>query len=347
MSLPGKTDFEKLSALIKKTHKEQVIWFLNGFWDKVGNQAEMLWKWVEQLEKLDLQKGKEGNELDELNAHRFLEYFKETMTVTEMRENLRSTGAITGVVRNIPITHILIFRFKVDWHYLVVASQGDNTAEIAKAQEKLDNVQAALRASEARRAEAKEAARQCDVREAESRQKEADSRQKQQESLAAKAELEVALAELKAQEDAFNNKTTELKAKSEDESVGQVTRNKAKAELAQHLSSDPLPLRRAKITQEAAVKKAERAAKAAADAAEAAAAAVIAAQEAKVVALKAVAAAEAAVEEANRKVEEAEAFLEEIKSKPGSAQGTIWFMNRELEEARRYLPERKGGIKKN
>jgi len=131
--------------------------------------------------------------------------------------------------------------------------------------------------------------------------------------------LEAALAELKAQEDAFNNKTNELKAKvrpfsllypyssvpplpiclftcssspvvyflcgeksiraicaythsfgltlqSEDESIGLVTRNKAKAELAQHLSSDPLPLRRAKITQEAAVKKADRATQAAADA---------------------------------------------------------------------------------
>jgi hypothetical protein len=31
MSLPGKNDFEKLAALVKKTHKEQVVWFLNGF----------------------------------------------------------------------------------------------------------------------------------------------------------------------------------------------------------------------------------------------------------------------------------------------------------------------------
>jgi len=45
-----------------------------------------------------------------------------------------------------------------------------------------------------------------------------------------------------------------------------VQRNKAKNELAQHLSSDPLPLRRAKITQEAAVKKADRAAQVAKEA---------------------------------------------------------------------------------
>jgi chromosome segregation ATPase len=258
-------------------------------------------------------------------------------------------------------SHILIFRFKVDWHYLVNSPQGDNKAEIAEAQRKLDEVSVALRASEARATEAKEAVRQAEAREAESRQREAEAKQaeadsiaKEAEARAAKAELEVALADLKAQEDAFNNKTAELKAKSEDESTGQVTRNKAKAELAQHLGSDPLPLRRAKITQEAAVKKAERAAKAAADAIVVAAAAVEqatkarkASEQAKQAAIAAKNAAEAAVEEANRKVEEAEAFLEEIKAKPGAAQGSLWFMDRELHEARRYLPERKGGIKKD
>jgi len=347
MSLPGKNDYEKLTNLIKKNHKDQVVWFLNGFWDKNSKDAEMLFKWVEQLNKLDLQKGADGNELDELNAHRFLEYFKETMTVTEMRENLRSTGAITGNVRYVPITHILIFRFKIDWHYLVNSSQGDNSAEIALAQKKLDDVQAALRAAEARATEAKEAVRKAEAREAEAKKAEADNKAREAELRAAKVELEAALAELKAQEDAFNNRTNELTAKSEDQSIGQVTRNKAKAELAQHLSSDPLPLRRAKITQEAAVKKCERAAKAAADAAAAAAAAAVEAGKARQVALEAKHAAEAAVEEANKRVEEAEAFLEYVKSKPGSAQGAIWWMSRELEEARKYLPERKGGIKKN
>jgi len=89
------------------------------------------------------------------------------MTVTEMRENLRSTGAITGQLRMVPLIHILIFRFKVDWHVLVNAPQGDNRAEIEAAQKKLDDVQAALKASEQRAAESKEAVKQAQVREAE------------------------------------------------------------------------------------------------------------------------------------------------------------------------------------
>jgi len=55
--------------------------------------------------------------------NRFLEQLKETMTVTEMRDNLRSTGAITGTVRMVPLSHILIFKYKVNWHELVNASQ--------------------------------------------------------------------------------------------------------------------------------------------------------------------------------------------------------------------------------
>jgi len=72
----------------------------------------------------------------------------------------------------------------------------------------------------------------------------------------AKIELEQALSELKAQEDAYHNKKAELERKSEEGGV--VSRNKAKAELAQLLAEDPLPLRRAKITTEAAVKKSRK-----------------------------------------------------------------------------------------
>jgi len=51
----------------------------------------------------------------------------------------------------------------------------------------------------------------------------------------------------------FAKKTEELTKASEDGSG--VKANKAKAELAQHLGTDNLPLRKAKITTEAATKK--------------------------------------------------------------------------------------------
>ena len=54
-------------------------------------------------------------------------------------------------------------------------------------------------------------------------------------------QAKVAAAELKAQEDAHNAKTEQLKAKCE--TGGLVQRNRAKNELAQHLGEDPLPVR--------------------------------------------------------------------------------------------------------
>eukprot|EP01101_Sappina_pedata_P003480 TRINITY_DN1383_c0_g1_i3.p1 TRINITY_DN1383_c0_g1~~TRINITY_DN1383_c0_g1_i3.p1 ORF type:complete len:317 (-),score=168.69 TRINITY_DN1383_c0_g1_i3:79-1029(-) len=316
MSLEGKTDIEKLKSLSNKTYKQQAVWFLNGFWHIHSAEAEKVWSGVQKLVSLDLQNGAEGTNLDELQMHRFLESFQETMTVKEMRDNLRSTGAIEGNSKAFPITYYYIYKYGVDWHKLVHAAQGDNQKEIDEAQNMLNQVQNALQESQ----KAVE----------DSKQKIAESKAKAAESKVAQAELEVALAEVKKQEDEFNNKTNDLKRKSEEGSV--VQQNKAKNELAQHLASDPLPLRKAKITLEAAVKKSDRAFKAAISAGNAA-------EEAKK-------SAEEAVEKTQVKYEEAENYLKEVKSKPGSAAGQIWWMERELHEAKKYIPERKGGIRK-
>merc|ERR1711874_66560 len=249
-----------------------------------------------------------------MNAHRFLEIYNETMTVRELRESLRSTGAIdAGRVKLVPITYILIFKYKVDWHELVNRSQGDNREEMEAAQKMLDEVKVLFKTAE--------------------------------------EELEAALAEVKSQEDAYNSRTEELKKKSE--TGGVVSRNKAANELAQHLAEDPLPLRKAKITLEAAVKRSEKATKAAADAREAAEKAAVeatnarkAAEDAREASAKAKAVAEAALDDASKKLQEAEDYLEEVKSKPGCAHGALWWIERELHEQKAYLPESKGGYRK-
>jgi len=45
------------------------------------------------------------------------------------------------------------------------------------------------------------------------------------------------------------------------------------------------------------------------------------------------------------KVAEAEAYLEEVKSTPGG-EGSLWWIDRELHEAKAYMPTSKGGYKK-
>jgi len=271
MALAGNTDKEKLEDLSRRTYKEQSVWYLNGFWSKGADaNAERVWKYAHDAAKLD-EKGLQGGELDEFQAHRFLEQNNETLTVIQMREHLRKVGV--DKVRQVPFVHFLIYRYQVDWHELIHSPQGAEE-EIRKAEQLLKEVQALFEAAKA-----------------------------------AEDELQAALRDLERQEDEKNQRTRELQARSTQ--GGLVQQNKAKAELAQHLAEDPLPLRRAKITTEAATKKAAR-----------------------------------AREAAEEKLGEAERYLDEVKSRPGSAQGTLWWIDRELHEAKAYMPTSKGGYKK-
>jgi len=291
MELPGSNDHEKFVNLCNKTYKEQAVWSLNAFWNDFGEkEGECLWNYVHKCADLDLEKHEEGNALDEMMAHKFLEEFKETLTVRELRAKLRSTGAIGETERPkfVPLTHYLIFKYNIDWHILVNASQGDNQEELAKAQKMLDEVNVALEKAE-------EAAKNARI---------------------AQNELNAALAALHKEEEAYNTKKAELERKSKEGGV--VSRNKAANELAQLLAEDPLPLRRAKITTEAAVKKAE----------------------------KTKIAAEETLASVKAKVKEAEEYLQKVKAQCGSAQGGIWWMERELHEAKKYMPTSKGGIAK-
>jgi len=247
------------------------------FWPKLGPQtAELFFDYVKKFNDLDLQNHENGTALDELNAHRFLEALGEAMTVIAMRQYLRSTGALgeQGRSKNFPLTHFLLAKYKGDWRILVNATMGDNAEEIARAQVMLVEATAAMHDA----------------------QKAAD-------------ESARAANEVRKEQAIYDNRTAELTAKTQ--SGGVVSQNKAKAELAQHLAADPLPLTRAKITAEAAEKRA-----------------------AKALAL------------AQQRVAELEAYLAELSAKSGSAAGSLWWIDRELHEARKYMPKAKGGIDK-
>ena len=73
-----------------------------------------------------------------------------------------------------------------------------------------------------------------------------------------KAALEKAVAELEAEEAAYKKKCDDLQAKIDNPSTSGMQKAKANNELAQLKSEDPLPLRRAKITQEAALRKVQK-----------------------------------------------------------------------------------------
>jgi hypothetical protein len=64
--------------------------YLNGFWTEGAQQeSENIWKFAQKFIELDDKKKAEGCELDEFQAHKFLESLGETLTVVALRERLR------------------------------------------------------------------------------------------------------------------------------------------------------------------------------------------------------------------------------------------------------------------
>ena len=127
---------------------------------------------------------------------------------------------------------------------------------------------------------------------------------------------------------------------------GAVKKGKAVQEKEQLLAEDPLPLRKAKITQAAALKRVEKARapfKAATDAAEEEAARAAAAKEEaakrKREAQEAQEAAEQAKAAAVQAFQAAQEFLDALTAKGGTPHGAVWWMNRELAEKKKFMPK--------
>jgi chromosome segregation ATPase len=405
---------EKWAFIGSKSFPAQCKWIMNGFWELLQPDAEKVWGWCQSFVKLDKEcqiseKKGQATDLDEFWSHKFLESLGQTMTVIEMREKFRQIDADFN--KRMSCVEWLMFRYNLKPIDVVNAPQGENKEEIAAAQAMVDAAQTALddmaaklEASRTAAAKAKAALEEATRKADEAKKKAAEAKAKaeaaKEAAVKSKAAAEAsrkaaeaaktaaeaawfadqenkkALEELQAQEKAFQDKKKELEKTKEDTSLGTVKRNQAANQLAQLLAEDPLPLRKAKITQSATVKKSEKASQAAAEAkakaeaeaaaaaaaAEAAAAAAVAADKAAHEAAQAAQAAEEAakeadqaahaaeaaaraaedsVKEAEAKLQEALDFLQAVKKKGGIAHGDVWWLEREIIEKKKYLPASK------
>jgi chromosome segregation ATPase len=317
-------------------YPEQAKWFMNAFWNEgAEGETENIWKCASKFMELDAKK-KEGNELDEFWSHKFLESLGETLTVIQLREKLRKIDM--DVNGKMALLEYLLFKYSKSVAAVINAPQGDNTEEIDFAQSKVQEAQSALMDVQQKLEDQKNALAAQKKAEEEAHAALNQQREAEAEVRKAEAELKAAVDELKAQEAAYANKCAELERKSKDSTAGQVSKNKAAAELAQLKQENPIPLRKAKLSQEAALRKVEKqraeAEKRTEQAEALAAEAVAKSQEAEETTRR--------VEEALRDAEEAVAaatqLLEEAKKKSGTPHGSIWWMERELKEAQKYLP---------
>lgn len=343
------------------THTEQAIWWLNGFWEEGAKKyAEDMWKIVHCFIECQIgekvlygskkQEFKEACDLDELQSHRVLELLGETMTVVALRKRLKELDIDNN--KCMAISEYLLDKYKKTPQVLVKAPQGDvDPVELARCQDACEAAAAALdqaaadadaaakalKASQVAAAAAAQAKTVADGALAAAKKAEADVR-------AAEAELKAAVDEIVALEQAKQDKVDACNKIINDPATGAVKKGKAVQERETTLAEDPLPLRKAKITQGAALKKVEKARMIAEEetkkASEAAAAAAKAKQEADAAekqATKTKEQAEKAKAEAEAALKEAQQQLEALKAKGGgSPQGKLWWMERVLTEKKKY-----------
>jgi len=283
----SKQTMSDFNEVTKKTYKEQACFFLNAYYEdfmkksgKFGSDPmDAVWAnyllFVEtdkiQWEEVKHQPWKtsgwtEGSSLDELFSHKFLEKLQKVLTVLKFREEFRKIDV--NFDKRMAMIEFLIWNYGVTVDDLMSRPQGTNYKEIEAAQKKIDEVQTSLTELQTALEEQKKAA-----------------------------------AELKAQEDAHAKAIAALEAKAHDEHLGMVARNKAANELAQLKEKDPTPLRKAKITTEAAVRRVD-----------------------------------AAVKETQNKLKEALDYLEKVKKMGGGGEGSLWWMEKTVLEAKKYLP---------
>lgn len=342
--------------LAAKPHVNQAIWFLNAFWNEgVKSKSEEVWGYFQKFNKLskDSRSADNSSDLDEFFSHKFLEDVGETMTVMQLRKKLSEIDLDKN--KRMCISEYLLFKFDKRVRDLVNAPQGDE-AQVRKAQELVEKATAALdevlRQLEAQKEiTARAAADEKAAQKNEEAAKAAEAQAHVDKEAAAQAveEQKKALAEVQAQEQAYKERIATLEKKSEEGGV--VSRNRAKAELEQAKAEDPLPLRKAKLNQDAAVRKSEKAHKKAEESALAASKRREEAQESSKRAEKSRLEAEEAERQLEKAVADAEAkrdealeYLQRVKNS-GAGAGQAWWLERELYEKQQYMPKSKQTMK--
>lgn len=269
---------EAWNSLISQSHEAQAIWFLNAFWNGgVKEKAEDIWNWQEKFKNID-PSGGTGNDHDEFWSHKYLEDMGETVTVLELRKKLAEIDVDKN--KRMCFSEYLLWKFGKSVKALVTAPQGDSD-ELERAKKLVE--------------EATKAFDNCI--------KALDDAKK------AKAAAAAALEVLHAEERAYNDKCAELDRLSRN---GGVSGLRAKNELDQLKSEDPLPLRRAKITNESAVRRATATEKW----------------------------AQESMATLEKKKKDALEYLERVQAS-GSGAGQVWWMKRGMYEKQKFFPTAK------
>ncbi|KAL7532668.1 hypothetical protein ACHAXR_004772, partial [Thalassiosira sp. AJA248-18] len=290
--------------------------------------------------------------VDEFTAHRLLEYSNKPCTSNDLRQFTERISKGSGA-RRISLAELLAFYFGYDWQKLAnkpecrdILAERDARDELEKAKAELNKLtgaakHAAIAAEEAHQSEAKALRQELAASKAAENAKAAKIALDE-----TKDRTDSMLEALKLQEEATQRKMDMLESIAADGSKGIVSRNKAKTELAILLNEDPITLRTARIQQEAASKKTTVAAKKAEQTVVLSETALERATHArkesirlKESSLAATKKAEEAIPSAQVAFDKISKTLDEIMKKQNTGKGTLYFIQCDLNQSRKYLPK--------
>jgi len=349
-----KTELELFHDVKSLKYRDQAIWFLNVTEIGTDNkECEEVWRIHKKCAQLDKKK-ENGSHLDEFSSHRVLESCSRAYTHQEMRKFLVSVNPDYTKAKKVSLAELLVFNYEVDWKRAVLNKCLDWEAK-NEAEEKLDEakrtLEEATQASERATIDAKSAqgAEELASKEQDEAGKAAEESRKAEKALSEEKERsKVALEELRQEESKLKEKKQKLEDRSKDSSLGIVKRNKAVAELNMLLSQDPLPLRTAKINKEASFNKISKLAKKASKATDAAEQSMKKAEAARITAIKSKEEAiltgkiaESKIPGAQEACESMQKTLERLLTECKVGKGTIFYLERELKDAKRFLPKQK------
>jgi len=350
----------KLIEVRRKSFRDQAIWFLNSSEAGVDpEKCELVHKLEQKCTSIAQSGGpKKESVVDEFVAHQLLEFSNKPCTSNELRTFMESTsgrdsGSSGTSARRVSLAELLIYQFGYDWQTLANKPECRDILAERDAREELANAKAELNKLTDAAKNAARAAENARVSEAKALNRELAASKAAERAVSAKVSLDeacekasVALESLKLQEESTNMKRNELDRCASDSKNGIVSRNRAKAELSILKSEDPIKLRTARIQQEAAVKKMNVAAKKAEETVAQSETALLHATSARKEAIRLKESALVATKKADEAIPSAQvAFdkisltLEEIMKKQQTGPGTVFFIQSDLNQSRKYLPK--------
>jgi len=198
---------EKFREFTSVSYAEQAKAFLNAFWAEYGQtEGELIWGFANTFVTLDIERGKEGNDLDEFNTHRFLEKYGETRTIREMRDELRSIDIDFN--KRIALIEYLLFRYHQTIEVFVSRPQGS--------QEEIDLAQAALDNAKHSLVVAQDALGASEMAAEDAKNKEEDAKNKAEEARIKEQEAKNRAQEAKNREDEANERAEEARQREEE-----------------------------------------------------------------------------------------------------------------------------------